>query len=374
MPTPGAVGRYRIGFLIPSLDGGGAESATINWVESLARRGHRVHVYTYVPGAVHGRTPQGADVARFPGRSRLARALGLPVWMRRRARADGLDVLIAVMTYANISAALGVGVLRLPGLSLLISEHNVATSAIPLNSSGAAAIAKRLLARMVYRRADGAIGVSHPVAADLVAGFGLNPARVFVLPYPIVDLPSFPREGLPAKLTVGFVGRFVQQKEPLLFLDTLAALSRQGIDVHGLMIGDGTLRSAIADRASELAVPITFVGWRTPWWTVDPSPDCLLLASSIEGLAIVLVESAAADIPVVARSNALGVADAVIPGMTGELALGDSPERLAAAVIRAVNRPDARSEPLAPWLDHFSVNRSTSLLLEAIEITRERAL
>lgn len=372
MAPPESSKRYRIGFLISSLEGGGAESVTLAWAENLAGRGHDVRLYTYESGS---RTPPRAmkfGVTSFRGRSRVVKASGLPLWVRRRARADRLDVLVTAMTYANIAGAIGVGLRRLPGLTLMLTEHNVATLALPLDRPGHAATAKRLIARAVYGRADGAIGVSHPVAADLVAGFGLDPSRVFVLPNPITDRPAPRTEPSQRKLTVAFVGRIAEQKQPLLFVDTLAALAARGIEVRGLVIGDGPLRSAVESHARELSVQLSFVGWRVPWWSVEPRPDCVLLTSFVEGLANVLVEAAAAGIPVVARSNALGTADAVIPGVTGELALGESPERLADAVIRAAARPGAASDPIEPWLSHFSVENSTSLLLEAIEISNER--
>ena len=41
--------------------------------------------------------------------------------------------------------------------------------------------------------------------------------------------------------------------------------------------------------------------------------------------------------PAVAVSTALGVADAIIPGITGELALDDDPESIADAVERAAS-------------------------------------
>lgn len=361
----------RIGFVVLSLGGGGAEAVTIHWAETLAARGHRVHIFTCRDDPHAATEVRGVDVKQFPGRSRFARAFALPIWIRRQAQTERLDVLVTILTFSNLAGLLGVSVLRPLDLSLFISEHNIATLAVPFSRPGFAATAKRFLARRLYKLADGAIGVSHPVAVDLISGFGVSPERVFALPNPITDLPSPEARLSRSEVTVAFVGRLAPQKDPLLFVDTLAALSRQGFDVHGLVIGDGPLKSATMDRGRERAVRLSFLGWKTPWWTVDPLPDCLLLTSSIEGLANVLVEAAAADIPVVARSDALGTADAVVPGMTGELSLGHDPERLAKTVIRAIALRDDRRDPAQSWLAHFSYERSTDLLLEAIEIVRD---
>ena len=84
----------------------------------------------------------------------------------------------------------------------------------------------------------------------------------------------------------------------------------------------------------------------------------VLLPSTCEGFGNVLVEAAAAGIPSVAMSAALGVADALVPGVTGELVHLDSPDMIADAVQRA-----ARYRVDAPrWLERFSVDNSTDVL------------
>lgn len=84
----------------------------------------------------------------------------------------------------------------------------------------------------------------------------------------------------------------------------------------------------------------------------------MLLPSTCEGFGNVLVEAAAASIPSVAMSTALGVADALVPGVTGELVYLDSPTAIADAVQRAAHhRVDA-----SDWLERFSVDNSTDLL------------
>jgi glycosyltransferase involved in cell wall biosynthesis len=91
------------------------------------------------------------------------------------------------------------------------------------------------------------------------------------------------------------------------------------------------------------------------------------IPSRCEGFPNVVVE-AAAGIQSVAISNALGVADAVVPGLTGELAISDDPSDIADAVERAATR----SVDAGAWLERFSVDNSTEHLLAVFEHVRRR--
>jgi glycosyltransferase involved in cell wall biosynthesis len=99
-----------------------------------------------------------------------------------------------------------------------------------------------------------------------------------------------------------------------------------------------------------------------------PASAVVLLPSPCEGFGNVLVEAAAAGVPSVAISSALGVADAVVPGLTGELALSDDPGDVADAVEKAATL----SVDAGAWLERFSVDNSVELLLAAFEHTRRR--
>jgi glycosyltransferase involved in cell wall biosynthesis len=83
----------------------------------------------------------------------------------------------------------------------------------------------------------------------------------------------------------------------------------------------------------------------------------------VEGFGNVLVEAAYARIPSVAWSCALGVADAIVPGVTGELAISADPIDLADAVSSAV-RIEGR---IGDWYTRFSREESTAIFTRTIE-------
>ena len=136
---------------------------------------------------------------------------------------------------------------------------------------------------------------------------------------------------------------------------------------RGTVIGDGPLRGHLEHESKRHELCVSFPGWREPWWDAVENVDCLLVTAKFEGLANVLIEAAAVDIPCVAPSRAIGVADAIIPGITGELAMTDTPEDLAAAVRRVSLRPRPSELDIQAWLAHFSTGSSTASLVAAFE-------
>ncbi|MGI3780450.1 MAG: glycosyltransferase, partial [Janthinobacterium lividum] len=237
------------------------------------------------------------------------------------------------------------------------------------------------LAHGLYRQADAYVAISHPVAAEAAGVYGLDPDRVWVVPNPATGkdparaaaareaarATAAPHDGSSVTLTIP--ARLVPQKRPVLAVETAALLrDRDGLDAKVDFFGKGPLEAEVRSAAARLGVPVTFRGWVTSWFD-EAEPDAVVvLTSAAEGFANVLVEAAAAGIPSVASSRALGSADAIVPHVTGEFAIGSEPADYADAVLRA--------RGLAPvdqpaWLERFSPAESGAALVHVLRhITR----
>jgi glycosyltransferase involved in cell wall biosynthesis len=353
----------RIGFVIPTLYGGGAEFVTRTWITELAKLGHEVTAYTYDARGDTQILPPTVRRRQFPFHGRVRKSVLLPVWLRRRLRKDDVEIVICMMTFTNLIGLAALTVGRRPDTALVISERNMPSVLLP--RFGLSGRVQLWLARLLYRRADAAIAISHPVAGDLVGGLRTRPDRTFVVPNPVVERASENASPLPARLTLGFVGRLLPQKQPELFVQVLENLLKRGVQVEGIVIGDGPSRHLVEDLSRRGAVRVQFLGWVDPWSSLAGGMDCLLLPSMIEGFGNVLVEAAAARLPCVASSRAMGVADALVPGLTGELAVDDSPVELADAVLRAVAQ--SGRDPVEQWLSRYSTDQSVSVLLRVLQ-------
>jgi glycosyltransferase involved in cell wall biosynthesis len=305
----------------------------------------------------------------IPGK--VQRLATLLPWLILRCRTDELDALLTITTLPNLLGIVAVKCSRWIGrpMSIVITEHSIPSEHQRLH--GIAGRLQGLLSQCAYRSADAVIAVSHASAANLIGGFHVRQGRCFVVPLPILDDGSAPASNRPApgSLTVAFAGRLVPQKRPEVFLATLVELESRGIQVTGVVFGDGPERCRLEREAERAGLDVRFRGWVQDWPSCSEGVDCLLLPSLIEGLAVVLLEARRANIVVVAPSTALGVADAIVPGVTGELTLTGSPVDLADGVVRACEIP--RPFDLSGWSSRWTVTESSRLVSRVIESSIE---
>lgn len=246
-----------------------------------------------------------------------------------------------------------------------------------LRSQGHTGRLKLQAARALYRRADAVFCVSHPVAADLGAAVPAVADRLWVLPNPVLPgLDSRARSELDPlvehAVRLLFVGRLESEKRPSLVISTGAELARRGWDVEVAFIGDGSLRLDLEAEAEASGIPFSFSGWSDLWHRDDgfAAGSCLMLPSVAEGFGNVLVEAAALGLPAVAPSQALGVGDAIIPGMTGAFALSSHPGHLADAVIDALDLQPSVDR----WLNTYRTPVSGARFQSAVQAVHQEHL
>jgi glycosyltransferase involved in cell wall biosynthesis len=129
---------------------------------------------------------------------------------------------------------------------------------------------------------------------------------------------------LSRKLVVAFIGRFIEVKNPLLFLDVVARIkemySGATLPVHFVMIGDGELNLDIEAYLSshDLKTNVTLTGYISDMSKIYPAIDILLMTSDIEGIPMCILESMSYSIPVIAP-NVGGIPEIIRDGETGFL-------------------------------------------------------
>ena len=161
------------------------------------------------------------------------------------------------------------------------------------------------------RRAAGSIGVCAALM-DVLRGWGHDPARLNVLRNG-VDLERFkplPQDRMRAELGVGgeplllSVGHLIERKGHHVAIEALAEMVKTRPGARLLVIGEGQERAALTALAARLGVndKLRLTGSLPntellKWYS---AADVLLLCSSREGWANVLLESMACGTPVVA--------------------------------------------------------------------------
>ena len=206
----------------------------------------------------------------------------------------------------------------------------------------------RWFERDVFARARHAIAGSVE-AADVLRRKGYR-GPVAVIPQfgvdPAIFAPGGARTG-DARFTIGYAGRFVEEKGLFVLLDALAGLEG---DWRLRLLGDGPLRAALAARARALGLAERVsVEWAVPS-TQMPARlaelDTLVLPSLTrrnwkEQFGRVLIEAMACGVPVV------GSTSGEIPHVIGEAGLvvpEADPDALRAALERLASNPTLRAD------------------------------
>jgi glycosyltransferase involved in cell wall biosynthesis len=200
-------------------------------------------------------------------------------------------------------------------------------------------------------RAQASIGVCSALV-DVLRGWRIDPARLHVMRNG-VDLQRFQRQPDSAlRASTGLlpgqgpllvsVGHLIERKGHHLVIEALATLQATHPQARLVIIGEGEERAALQALAQRLGVAdrVTLTGAlpqaALPGWY--SSADVLVLASSREGWANVLLEAMACGTPVVA-TRIWGTPEVVAAPEAGELVT----ERSGADLARGVQRLLARA-------------------------------
>ncbi len=144
---------------------------------------------------------------------------------------------------------------------------------------------------------------------------------------------------------IGMVACFKPQKAPLDFVEVAARVAAVIPNATFIMVGDGELRPAVAERAAALGLGnrLRLLGWRRDVPRVMSALDVLVHTSLWEGLPRVLPEAIAAGIPVVA-TGVDGAGDILEDGVNGIVCRPHDIGAIAAGVERLLSDRGLRQE------------------------------
>ncbi|MCB2012978.1 MAG: glycosyltransferase [Geminicoccaceae bacterium] len=293
------------------------------------------------------------DHPRYPMLPKIGMAL--QPWLLYRAMVPHLrrmialdrrpDLIDAHYVYPDgVAAAL---LARRFGLPLAITARGTDLNLIPQHP-----LARRWI-RFAIREASGLVGVCEALARRFVE-LGADPAKVRALRNG-VDLDLFrPTDRDAARRELGvsgpvllLVGQLIERKGAHLAIDALSDLPEHTL----LLAGDGPERHALGERARKggVAPRVRFLG-AVPHAELPglyTAADALLLPSSREGWANVLLESMACGTPVIA-TDIWGTPEVVTCPEAGVLMR----ERAAGAIVEAWHRLETVRRPRAATRAH----------------------
>ena len=349
-PTHGVFVETRLRQLVATGHVTSTVLAPVPWVPGMlpAIGGWRAHTRVARLETRHGLVVQHPRYLASPkvgmnGAAALL-AAGALAWLRTwpEVKRNAVDVVDAHYVYPDGVAACALArALRRP---LVITARGSDVTQLP-NYLG-----PRLMIRRALRAADALIAVSSALGERLVE-LGADPGRVHVLRNG-VDLVLFrpPTDRDEARRELGLdgptllsVGHLIERKG---HDRVISALLRLPDRVRLLIAGTGPLERSLRELADRLGLAhrVRFMGLLPPEALppVYGAADLLVLASSREGWANVLLEAMACGTPVVA-SPIPGNPEVVREAAAGMIAPANTPDGIATAVTSMLQQPPSRA-------------------------------
>ena len=362
--------RRKICFVLPSLNGGGAERAAVQILNGLdPGRWDRSMFLFAREGPYLSEVEPSIAISSADAASRFGQWRALRAFVARERPA----IVMAFLSYFSVLSAVraantGAKVvfnLQTPMSAFLTDAdyqwrrrwHKTAFSTVT---------------RIGYGAADLIVATSQGVANDLTSGFAIDPDRIRVLANPVdldrvraaaaepIDEAMLPSGTAPLIVAAG---RLADAKNYPLMIDAFAAL-RQTTPARLCILGqgelEGALRQMIAARGVGDAVSLT--GFQANPWKYIARANLFLLTSRYEGFGNVLIEAMACGVPVVATASA-GTRDIVRHGIDGLLVDVHLPATIAASVRSILDSPARRgamSQAARGSAERFAVEQVTS--------------
>lgn len=325
----------RILFLSTSMGMGGADSQLMAAAQELRSRGHEVMIVSLTPlgqmgleSRELGIPTQSLEMRRgFPDPRGLVRLASL-------VRSYRPDVVHSHMVHANLLAR----ALRLvvPVRALVSTIHNI-------YEGGALRMAAY---RWTNALVDHMTAVSEAAAQRFVKD-GIVPKEILRVIPNGVDLdrmatpPAGARESLRRELGVEdtfvwlAVGRFEIAKDYPNMLRAFARVRERAPSAVLLLVGKGSLQAETEALVARLGLgdAVRFLGVRNDVPAVMSAADGYVMSSAWEGMPMVLLEAAAAGLPIVATSVG-GNHEVILEEESGFLVPPRDHEALAAAMLR----------------------------------------
>lgn len=351
-------GRPTVVHVITRLIVGGAQLTALGVCEGIADR-FETHLVsgteTGSEGSLHDRAQEAVSV-RFvePLRRGINPVTDVAAVRSLRRLFTQLDPDI-VHTHSSKAGAIGRMAARGTRAKLVHTVHGWGHT--PADSKVRQAVLVQV-ERSLARRTDALIAVSDDVRAEGERrGIG-TPGQYVVIPE-LVDLaphnPDFVEArshgrrllGLEAVEgpTIGWVGRFVPQKDPGMLSQVMIRVLTERSDANAVLIGDGPGRDEFeaALAAAGVAKRVRFAGLRTDARELYAAMDVVVHTSRWEGQPRVVQEALAERVPVVA-TRVSGVPQLIHEGLNGFVIEPGDVDAMASRVVSIV---DARG-PRAP--------------------------
>ena len=345
VPAISTAAPIRALFVLPSLEGGGAQRVTLNLLRLLSRDLVTPTLMLFHRG--------GSLLPELPDRLPLYSACNIP------GRLDVLRIVRELVVLAReadiVVAALQCRTTYLCWLAAAIARRPVIGwvhgTAVP--GSPMARRSHRTLMRLVQPRLAASVFTCERAYQSLARQIPLNGTRVEIIPNFIntalvrhlagSSATSLPQRDSSA-MTLVAVGRLAPSKGFDVLLRALHLLHQNGHRCRLVILGEGPERSFLASLTAKLGLRefVEMPGFVPNPYAIMRAADIFVLSSRHEGLPLTLLEARALRMAIVATDCVAGPREILEHGRYGSLVPVDDFAALASAIAAVIGQPRKR--------------------------------
>jgi len=335
--------KFPIFFLINSLCEGGAERGILTLSKEFVKNGHSVTILALSKNNFY-EIPKGVEVVYLSKMedtlSGLFKMLYIPyqAWLLKRyIQKHKIELVQSHLFRSNFVNILS-GMIGSKQV-IQVVNHSVV---VRFFSEGLSGKVNLFFIRHLYPRADMVIHISQQMKSNFNRYFfSTKNERVIYNPYDIKEIIEQSNEPIEDfvfdshKRYLITVGRLIPLKR---FEDTLEALSRLDSDVELIILGDGSEREALEQRAIKLEIEkrVHFLGQVSNPFNYIKQSDIFISSSSVEGFPNVLIESMLCGTAVVSSDCLSGPREILSPNSNHAKRLEDGIEFSEYGILYAV--------------------------------------
>ncbi|QQR91249.1 MAG: glycosyltransferase [Myxococcales bacterium] len=356
----------RVLFLLPSLNGGGAERVAVNVLNHANREQFEVRMGLlrragpYLKEISNDRVDSshfGQSVLNFDSDNResyklskvIPAALLAPLntwWMIKKNKPDVVVSFLKGMSICTRFALLFYGRSKTRWIA---REGNNALAVIDdeLGSSLARRFIKFLL-KNTYRSTDILLTISKEMGIGLARDFRLSPSKVASI-HNAINVERIKQKALePCSLDLPnqyfvAVGRLDRQKGFDVLIKAFARIAKT-IDSDLVIIGEGSEELSLRALAEELGVGsrVHMTGFLDNPWSCMAKAQAFVLSSRWEGFGNVVAEALACALPCIVTDCDFGPKEIIEHDVHGLVVATDNEEALAKAMLRLQSEPELK--------------------------------
>ena len=331
----------------------------------MRARGHRAVLVAHPEGELFRRASEGADL--FPLAPMNEIDLATAWKLSRLVRKWRPEIVHAHDPHAVTMAALGLSFGAPEPRPTVIASRRVDFH-----------LQSHAFSQWKYRQVDGFIAASQAIKDILIQD--RVPARRIDVVHDGIDVEKIqnrPAIDLHAEYwlphgvpVIANVGALVGHKGQRFLIDAMPQVLREVPDAHLIIFGEGELRAALERQIKSLSLTkrVLLPGFREDVLSLVKSADLFVMSSVTEGLGSAVLDAMAMGLAVVG-TNAGGIPEAVVAGVTGELVPPSEPQPLAAAIVTLLKDADRRRAYGEAGRDrvarHFGVDRLVDATLDS---------